>query len=378
MRILLTFFLFALLTACSDNVTTSDTELGNTDTKTDTETRNPYIWPFSQTSIWNMPIGSEAVYTHAQLERAMQAGMTFDEDYIVMTPDEPLMAIYENYAGWDRSKSRCTREGKLLFSAPISKDFIVSPDTWDGVTPNAGLAVLMPDKRTIRQTQPFAHCTPTNEATSQYVFGDVDIYGDGMYGAHGGSGLSAVGGALRYGELTPDSGPIRHVLKVNIFGRKNIYYDTETKGFRWPARAADGYAAQHYYKDRTNAIVKAARMGALLALPAAVNLDTMGFETQPGRILAEAFQDYGAYLVDDTAWDVYAIVTEWSPEGRFAEEFEKNWGFSFAEDNKDTPWARDIDRIFLNLHVVDNNTPATVGGGGTPRKPLAPPFKNIK
>ena len=36
--------------------------------------------------------------------------------------------------------------------------------------------------------------------------------------------------------------------------------------------------------------------------------------------------NFGAYLVDDTAWDVYAIVTEWSPEGRFAEEFEKKLG----------------------------------------------------
>ena len=45
--------------------------------------------------------------------------MTIDEDYIVMSPDEPLVAIYENYAGWDKTKSRCEIQGKLLFSAPI-------------------------------------------------------------------------------------------------------------------------------------------------------------------------------------------------------------------------------------------------------------------
>jgi hypothetical protein len=337
MKTILALLFFALIIACKDpNINGSDTDT-NTDTDPDTDTRlrSPYTWPFSRTSIRNMPIGSDAVYLHARIEKAMQAGMTIDEDYIVMTPDEPLLSIYKNFAGWDNTKSRCTKEGELLFSAPIPQDFIVSPDTWDGLTPNAGLAVLMPDKRTIRQTQPFAHCTAINEATSQYVFGNEDIYGNGMYGAHGGSGLSAIGGALRYGELDPDSGPIQHTLKVNIFGRKNIYYDSETKGFRWPARSADGYASQQYYKDRTNEIVKACRMGALLALPASVNLDMMGFETQPARILAEAFQNYGAYLVDDTAWDVYAIVTEWSPEGRFADEFKKNWGFSFAEDNKE-------------------------------------------
>lgn len=337
--------------------------------------RNPLKWPFSQTSIWNMPIGSSARYVHARIERAMAAGMTIDEDYIVMSPSESMMDIAQNCAGWDPKKSRCTVEGKVLFSAPIPHSFIVSPDTWDGTTPNAGLAVLMPDGRTIKQTQPFAHCTSGKPATSQYTFPDVDIHGDGYYGAHGGSGLSALGGTLRLGELTPTSGPIRHALKVNIFAKKNVYYDSQTKGYRWPAKAADGYAEGNYYKERTLETVKACRMGALLALPVWMNLDSMGFETRPARILAEAFQSYGAYLVDDTAWDVYAIMTEWGPEGRFDDEFKNNWGFSMKAEDKNSPWARDMDRLFMNLHVVDNNSPTSVGGGGQPLAPLAPPFK---
>lgn len=207
------------------------------------------------------------------------------------------------------------------------------------------------------------------------MFDDQDIFEDGMYGSHGGSGLSAIGGTLRLGELTPTSGPIRHALKVNIFGKKNIYYDADTKGFRWPAKRADGYAAENYYTERSLEVVKACRMGALLALPARMSLDSMGLETRPARILADAFQHYGAYLVDDTAWDVYAILTEWSPEGRFDEEFQKNWGFSMKASDKNTPWARDMDRIFLHLHVVDNNSLTTVGGGGKPLAPLAPLFK---
>ncbi|HMF72338.1 MAG TPA: hypothetical protein VK616_12750 [Flavitalea sp.] len=228
-------------------------------------TRDPLKWPFAQTSIWNMPIGSKAVYVPAGLQKATESGMTIDEDYIVLTPEAPLVDIYENHAGWDRNKSRCVIEGKLLFSAPIPKNFVVSPDTWDGLTPNAGLAVLMADKRTIRQTQPFAFCDSTKAATSQYIFEDQDLYGPGMSGAHGGSGLSAIGGTLRSGELTPTSGAIRHALKVNVFGRKNLFYDAETKGCRWPALRADAYAADNYGKDRTAEIVKACRMGALLA-----------------------------------------------------------------------------------------------------------------
>jgi hypothetical protein len=233
----------------------------------------------------------------------------------------------------------------------------------------------MPDKKTIRQTQPFAFCDSTKGATSQYVFSNQDIYGHGMYGAHGGSGLSAIGGALRVGELSPTSGAIRHALKVNLFGRKNFYYDSKTKGYRRPAVTADAYAADNYGKDRTQPPVPECRMGALLALPAKMNLDSLAFETRPARILAEAFQNYGAYIVDDTGWDVYAIITEWGPDGRFQDEFKKNWGFSMAPNSKNTPWSRDMDRIFLNLHVVNNNNASNIGGGGTPRMPLAPVFE---
>lgn len=196
------------------------------------EFRDPYKWPFSQNSIWNMPIGTGAEYVHAGIQVAQAKGMSVDEDIIVMQPDAEMMDVFINNAGWNRGKSRCPAEGKLLFSAPIPSGFIVSPETWDGATPNSGLAVLMPDGKTIKQTQPFANCEPDNIGTSRYMFADQDLYGDGMYGAHGASGLSAIGGALRIDELARESGPIRHALKVNLFAKKNFYYDEETKGYR--------------------------------------------------------------------------------------------------------------------------------------------------
>jgi hypothetical protein len=336
--------------------------------------RDPLKQPFSSTSIWNMPIGSDAVYVHADLEKAMAMGMTIDEDIIVMTPGAPQTEIYTNNAGWNREKDRCIKEGPLLFSVPIPTDFTVSPENWDGLTPNSGLAVLMPDGRTIKQTQPFARCNPGESGTSKYLFEDYDIYGDGYYGAHGGSGLSAIGGALRVGELVSENQPIRHVLKINVFGKKNLFYDKTTKGFRWPAKRADAYAENNYGTIRTKPVNKECRMGALLALPPSIDLDALNFETKPARILAQAFQDYGAYIVDDTAWDVYAIVTEWGPDGRVSEEFEKKWGFPMTIKEKDTPWGRDMDKIFLNLHIVVNNSLESIGGGGKYRVPLAPPL----
>ena len=365
LKLELLFFLLFTIIACNTNPK---------NVKQKDQPRNPLKQPFSSTSIWNMPIGTDAVYVPADLEKAMTMGMTIDEDIIVMTPGAPQTQIYTNNAGWDREKDRCIKEGPLLFSVPIPNNFTVSPENWDGLTPNSGLAVLMPDGRTIKQTQPFARCNAGKSGTSKYLFENNDIYGDGYYGAHGGSGLSAIGGALRVGELVSEDKPIRHVLKINVFGKKNLYYDETTKGYRWPAKSADAYAANNYGTTRTKPVNKECRMGALLALPPSIDLDALNFETKPARLLAQAFQDYGAYIVDDTAWDVYAIVTEWGPEGRVTDEFEKKWDFPMTIKEKNTPWGRDMDKIFLNLHIVVNNSPKSIGGGGKPRVPLAPPL----
>ncbi|MFW5852163.1 MAG: hypothetical protein ACOCWB_08065, partial [Bacteroidota bacterium] len=301
----------------------------------DTTTRDPYKWPFSEKSIWNMPIGSEAIYIHAGIQKANSFGMTKDEDIIVLSPSSPLTDIFINNAEWDANEDRCTKNGGLLFTAPIPENFVVSKNTWDGNVPNSGLAVLMSDGVTIKQTQPFSRCKANDFGTSKYVFSDVNIYSDGYYGAHGGSGLSAIGGTLRLGELMPNS-VIRHALKVNLYAARNLYYDSETKGYRWPALNADNYASTTYGSLRTASVVKECRMGALLALPIWMDIDSLGFETEPAKILARAFQNYGAYIVDDTYWDVYAIVTEWSPDGRFSDEFENQWGFSFTPSSKNT------------------------------------------
>jgi hypothetical protein len=346
--------------------------------KDEPKTRDPLKWPFSQNSIWNTPIGDSAVYVAANLEPAETEKLTIDEDLIILTPGEPMMDIYENFADWNPEKSRCGIEGGKLYSVPFPEDFKYSPDNWEGGCPNAGLASLMPDGRTIKQTQPFARCFPGQPGTSHYLFKDQDIYGDGYYGAHGGSGLSAIGGALRSGELLPRSKSLRHAMKINIWAAENIQYDTITQGHRWPAPRSDSYAARDYGKlSRSTPYVPAVRIGALLALPDWMDLDSMKFESKPGRMLAEAFQDYGAYIVDDTARDAWAIITAWEADGRFASEFKREWGYDFTTMNADNEWSRDVEKIFRNLHVVDNNGPKSIGGGGKPRRPLAPPFKQV-
>jgi hypothetical protein len=319
-----------------------------------------------------MPIGSGAVYVPANIKAPSQAGMTSDEDIIVMRPTAPLTKVYQNSAEWSQ-RDRCPPDEprKLLFEAPIPTDYVWG-DKRPG-TPNAGTAILLADGRTAKQTQPFARCSPGGPATSKYVFPDADLWGDGIPGAHGGSGMSSLGGALRMGELKKSAGPIRHALKVNLDAAFNLVKCGAAKDcFRWPALRADAYAVGHYGSKAST--VSALKMGALLALPASLDLASLGLETEPAKRIAWTFQNYGGYVVDDTYWRVYALVVEVGPDGDMRDEFKKEWGFDFWSTPLDTPWARDMRRIFTALHVVDNNGPSSIGGGGTPRQPLAPPL----
>src|SRR3989442_5508548 len=98
----------------------------------------------------------------------------------------------------------------------------------------------MPDGRTLTQGQPLARCTAGGPATMWWSVTN-DLYGTGIDGGHGGSGLSSLGGTIRLGELVP-GGVIRHVMKMNLYGLNNYYYGT-TQGYRWPASQADGCAS---------------------------------------------------------------------------------------------------------------------------------------
>src|SRR5207245_10865502 len=154
------------------------------------------------------------------------------------------------------------------------------------------------------QGQPMARCTEGGNVTMWWSQESETLFGTGTSGGHGGSMLSSIGGTIRLGELVP-GGTIRHAMKVNLHGAEDSYYETLTRGFRRPATTADASASGSY-----NGTVPALREGSLLALPPSINVSAMGLETEPAKILARAFQDYGPYGVDDPAWPTYTISTE--------------------------------------------------------------------
>src|SRR6266705_3260112 len=338
------------------------------------------LWPFSRDSIWNLPIGANAVYVPGNIKKPSASGMTTDVDVLILTPNAPVTDVWENSDAWSGG-SRCNPQGGILFSAPIPTDFVVpgaGSGNPDGTTPNYSTAILAADGHTLIQGQPMARCTAGENATMWWYQEKEDLLGTGNSGAHGGSMLSSLGGVIRLGELVP-GGTIRHALKVNLFGKDNYY--TGSGSFRWPATTADGCAPGCY-----GGSVPALRMGSLLALPPSSDVNSMGLETgEPAKILAHAFQDYGAYTVDDAAWSVYAVATEYSPSGKVDDEFGAAWNFTISPASRDVPWARDMDRIFGALAVVDNwdsstwqtvsASNGTLGAGlGAPRVAWAPDF----
>ncbi len=274
------------------------------------------------------------------------------------------------FAGTTFGPGRCGGTVALPFTVNV-------PDAWlvldagsspYGATPNSKFAFLLPDGDELLQATTLARCVtggpvympdwmqwPNNQ-------GRESVRGDGISGGgHGASGMSALGGTLRKGELVGTT-PIHHAIKINPFGKAALYYSATITGFRWPAKAADGYAPGTYKGNDPNVV-----MGSLLALEPALTPAGLGITTEPGKLLFAAMQDYGLCFTEDAAWDTWDLIVERDAEVEFASK----WGFDMGS----ATWRGEVNRLMQALSAVTNNAPASVGGGGTPRRPLAPPFE---
>merc|ERR1711871_676966 len=222
----------------------------------------------------------------------------------------------------------------------------------------------------------------------------TSILGEGAGGAHGGSGLSSIGGSIRLGELLEDSPPINHALKIELanwwyFGGKQLQPKTANNGGRsqyvWPATGSNagfdpstGTSGTYVGKNPFLA------PGALLAIPSFLE-GNVTVTTPVGKRIKEAMINYGGYIVDGTgpgrpghntvAFCMDALVNT---------EMRKHYGYNMAyphgiSNTDDFPAParmlyEDLLLIFQNLHVVSNNGPKSIGGGGTPRVPRKPPI----
>ncbi|GAA4797088.1 hypothetical protein GCM10023200_36550 [Actinomycetospora chlora] len=318
-----------------------------------------------------MPLGSGAQFVPANLPAIPGNDTTsrvpqIDDEPIVLTPTAPLTQVLASSGGW--GGDRCKTQRTVLATVPIPSGYVLPSNN-----KNESASFLSADGRTIVSTQPLARCAAGGPATSYVRYPDQDIYGAGIQGAHGGSGMSGLGGSIRIGELRPGQTGPRHSLKINLYARAELATcATQSQCFRWPAVKADGYAVGWYGSvgNNTNA---AMRMGALLAIPPSVDITTLGLTTEPGRQIAWTLQNYGAYVVDDTYGPSFAFNAENGPAGNVRTQFRADYGQDFeVYANNTNAWGRDVQRLRQALQVVDNNGPSSIGGGGTPRQPLLP------
>jgi hypothetical protein len=207
-----------------------------------------------------------------------------------------------------------------------------------------------PDGETVVAGQPL-RLRPGGDPSYDFSFPAVALRGDGRLGCHGGSNLSGIGGSIRVGEMSKPE-PLRHPLKINL--NCELSCSTAQEGFRWPAFKADG-AFRDVYRGPDPRV----NMGTLMGLPPDVDLSWI---TEPDtRKIAEAFRDYGAYVVDETG-------------GEPSNALNAQAGAQNEIPNID---SRQMVRLFTSLSIVTNSTEATPGGGalGTPRRaPCALPF----
>eukprot|EP00911_Craspedida_sp_UC1_P002295 UC1_evm2s1736 len=333
-------------------------------------------------------------------------GFHSDHDFILRAaPNDPFVPWYEQSwwggakgaAGWnltncthDNEYCHCQRSPLAAYGGEVQLPRDWTSSQYEQKTGNNALAVLAADNETVFQTQPAYRCAPGSQLLSarrgcpQAYPANISILSNGpetALGAHGGSGLSAVGGTVRLHELPAASGvaSIKHAIKLELWGHQYYFRGpalgghllqppTSANGGRtqyvWPATGSDGCSLHGAPTAVYNGTNPHLAPGALLAIPSWPLQPEP--ETELGRKLAWTLYNYGGYLVDDTASDSGAICFE----GGAVDAVRAEYGFNITTQMG--PWYNDLTLLFQSLHIVTNNGPHSVGGGGAPRQPALP------
>lgn len=324
--------------------------------------RDPLESPYAASSIWNTALGDQAALAPVVL-RAASLGIRSEAVVVLLNTGAAALSVEHSDAGWSGA-DRCPASAPQHFGAHAPADFLVVEGVGRSATP---IVAIQDDSRSLKQGLPFVRCTPNAPGTIAFEESASDLYGDGIDGANGGSGLSALGGVLRLDELLPETEPPRHVLAVHVWGQENFWDSTsDEECFRWPASRGDAFCKEDYGGTQPEL-----RMGALLVLPSG---SQPPLRTDAAKKLAWTLQNYGAYVVNDAGSSSYAFNVELSPEGWFSEEFRKAWGFSFETSDLASDWALDLQALFDALAVVTDNDLRTTGGAGARLQPALSPL----
>ncbi|QSQ28621.1 hypothetical protein JY651_29995 [Pyxidicoccus parkwayensis] len=319
-------------------------------------TRDATLQPFRSGSVWNLPIGQEAVYADTT-DLATKDFLATSLNGVSLT----------TWANWNQ------------YSHPIT--FAANTDPWATVTDyndssrsgayyvpatatiadgsDKHMHIINPPRTFIDEAWATTRQSPTAYSVGRHH--TIDLYGSGLgpragVRAYGGS---AVGGLIRAWETTSThakyTGKIQHALAIAV-DRTQLYYSGgysgydssgygTAKGYVWPATEQD-WGSETTYKGHVS-------MGAYFAIPPTVDLNAQGL-TAEGKMVAQALQDFGAYVTDATVGCVTFYVEPAAPS-------------SFVNNlRKDAPKLRSL------LRRVTNNSPSTPNGPGARRVPMLP------
>lgn len=285
--------------------------------------RNPYRWPFSSASIWNRPLGSGAQFAPVPGKPFLADGPLVG----AMRPRRPLL-------GGPRDPLR----GIWVGGERVADARLAEADRPD----SGALDHVLLFQRARRYALELRHVTvrSNGDLDAQSVV-RTDLAGPGVSETASAAdtfGFSQFGGLLHAPELRQG---ITHALacrvkRERLGGRK----DFQTPSTVWPATGGDAASGEFL------------NVGTLLAIPPDVDLAKKFGTNGPAFALARAMQDYGVY-VTGFGDAPFALLR--------AER-----GLSAADEDAL------LNQLVPLLRVVANNTSATPGGGGIPRRESAP------
>eukprot|EP01047_Picozoa_sp_COSAG01_P008937 COSAG01_NODE_360_length_18184_cov_21.881780_19_plen_410_part_00 len=371
--------------------------------------RDAHRQPFLASSIWNTPLGVGAQLRDVGLAGFSTGQYHDDENFVVPSGADTVDVVNQGWWGPTPAPARgeCPKANAsntychcVVFGNTSGTQLSIPHDWTTGSQAGNNGATFMLNATHVVQMQPTYRCSPGSPVLAEWEqwrlnppHGPPDryltsLYGAGSYGAHGGSGLSSLGGQIRRGELNESAPDIQHALSFELFAHRWYYCSEEQRAhgtgpqsnrsscFRWPALTADSYAVTKGHELAYGGTNSYLQPGTLLAVPAraAASIATT-LNTTVGKRILRALATYGAYLVDDAAGTYLGKFgkTNINYEQGVAEEVMENEGLivGASPHTQQGVLFNDLTRIFRAMQAVSNNGPSSVGGGGGGR--LVPP-----
>lgn len=260
--------------------------------------------PFAADSIWNTPIGQGATFE--------AAGAAATASFLAATPaiNDTLngYGFYNNIAR--PTDPMCTGSYTPSGGSPITFTHRIPYDPVISTGSDASMRVI--DGR-------FAYdYWKTVKVTDYSYTADfitrTDLLGSGRNAGTRAARFPTAGGLIRAHELAKCYIP--HALCISIPGT------SLKRGFVWPAAAED--AAEVTYSGQVP-------MGSFFAIPPSVDIATLGL-SQEGYALAEAMQNYGVYVGDQSGSAAISVDGEAAVTMRPAlERMRTDWTAIFAQ-----------------------------------------------